>query len=394
MSLRSFMDGLAPHFEKGGKYAWAYPAYEAIDTALYTPSEVTGGAAHVRDGLNLKRIMMTVWLCAWIPALVGSYFVGLHANEALQAAGLTAVEGWRGIFINTFSGLDPNSVWDCVVHGLGYFLPLYITVFAVGIAFEIWFASVRGHEVNEGFFVTSILFALTLPPAIPLWMAGLGIMFGVVIGKEVFGGTGKNFLNPALTGRAFLYFAYPASMSGDSVWVAVDGVTQATPLGNAAVGIDYGVEWATAFIGNMPGSMGETSTLAILVAALILCATRIASWRVMVGVLVGMALTASLFNLIPSTNPMFEMSPLWHLVLGGFAFGAVFMATDPVSAAMTNTGRFVYGALIGLMCVLIRVVNPAFPEGMMLAILFGNLFAPLIDHFVVQSNIKRRLARG
>ena len=301
MSLRSFMDDIAPNFEKGGKLEWAYPAYEAIDTALYTPGKVTHGAAHIRDGLDLKRIMMTVWFCAWIPALVGSYFIGLNANEALQAAGITAVEGWRGIFINNLTSLDPTSVWDCVVHGLAYFLPLYIVVFGAGIAFEIWFASVRGHEVNEGFFVTSILFTLTLPPSIPLWLAAVGIIFGVVIGKEVFGGTGKNFLNPALTGRAFLYFAYPASMSGDSIWIAVDGVTQATPLGNAAVGLDYGVEWMTAFIGSMPGSIGETSTLAILIAAVILCLTKIASWRVMAGVFIGMAATATLFNVIPST---------------------------------------------------------------------------------------------
>ena len=394
MGLRQFMDNIAPNFEKGGKLQWAYPVYEAIDTALYTPNSVTGGASHVRDHLDLKRIMMTVWLCAWIPALVGSYFVGFHANEAMALEGITSLEGWRGWLLNPFISYSPDSVWDCVVHGLGYFIPLYIVVFGVGIAFEIWFASVRGHEVNEGFFVTSILFTLTLPPAIPLWMAGVGIAFGVVIGKEVFGGTGKNFLNPALTGRAFLYFAYPASMSGDQVWVAMDGVTQATPLGNAASGLPYNVEWTNAFIGAMPGSFGETSTLAILAAALILCFTRIASWRVMAGCLVGMVATALLFNVIPSTNPMFTMTPMWHLVLGGFAFGAVFMATDPVSAAMTNTGRWIYGILIGFMCVLIRVVNPACPEGMMLAIMFGNLFAPLIDHFVVRSNIKRRLARG
>ncbi|MEM7096983.1 MAG: NADH:ubiquinone reductase (Na(+)-transporting) subunit B [Pseudomonadota bacterium] len=394
MNLRTFMDNIAPNFEKGGKFEWLYPAYEAIDTALYTPGKVTGGASHVRDGLDLKRIMMTVWFCAWIPGLVGSYFIGLHANEAMQAAGLTAVEGWRGFFLNGLVGFSPTSLWDCLVHGLAYFLPLYITVFAAGIAFEIWFASVRGHEVNEGFFVTSILFTLTLPPTTPLWMAAVGIIFGVVIGKEVFGGTGKNFLNPALTGRAFLYFAYPAAMSGDSVWVAVDGVTQATPLGNAAIGADYGFEWMQAFIGAIPGSIGETSTLAILIAGLFLCLSRIASYRVMLGVLAGMIVTSVLFNLIPSTNPMFTMTWQWHLVVGGFAFGAVFMATDPVSASMTNTGRWIYGALIGFMCVLIRVVNPAFPEGMMLAILFGNLFAPLIDHYVVQSNIKRRLARG
>ena len=204
--LRDIMDGIAPHFEKDGKLVKFFPAFEAIDTALFTPGETTAGASHVRDGLDLKRIMMTVWLCAWLPALVGSYFVGLHANEAMQAAGITAVEGWRGWFLNAMLSYDPNSVIDCVMHGLAYFLPLYIAVFVAGIIFEIWFASVRGHEVNEGFFVTSILYTLTLPAGIPLWMAVIGIIFGVVIGKEVFGGTGKNFLNPALTGRAFVGF--------------------------------------------------------------------------------------------------------------------------------------------------------------------------------------------
>lgn len=394
MSLRSFLDDIAPAFEKGGRFETLYPAYEAIDTALYTPATTTAGASHVRDGLNLKRIMITVWLCAFLPVFVGSYFIGLNANEAMQAMGLTSVDNWRGIFLNGLVGFDPNSVWDCLVHGLAYFVPLYITVFVAGIIFEVWFASKRGHEVNEGYFVTSILFTLSLPPSIPLWMAAVGVIFGVVIAKEVFGGTGKNFLNPALTGRAFLYFAYPAQMSGDAVWVAVDGWTQATPLGNAAIGEPYGVDWFSAFIGAMPGSVGETSTLAILMAGAALCLTRIASWRVMAGVFLGMILTSSLFNLLPSSNPMFGMPFWWHMVLGGFAFGAVFMATDPVSSAMTNNGRWFYGMLIGFMCVLIRVVNPAFPEGMMLAILFGNLFAPLLDHFVMQSNIKRRLARG
>lgn len=394
MSLRSFLDDVAPHFDKGGKFAWAFPAYEAIDTALYTPGRVTGGPSHVRDGLDLKRIMITVWLCAFIPVLAGSYVVGLQANEAMQGLGLGSVDNWRGLFLDSMTSYDPASVWDCVLHGLAYFLPLYVTVFVAGIAFEIWFASVRGHEVNEGFFVTSILFTLTLPPTTPLWMAAVGIIFGVVIGKEVFGGTGKNFLNPALTGRAFLYFAYPAQMSGDAVWVAVDGYTRATALGNAALGEPYGVDWLSAFLGNMAGSLGETSTLAILIAGLILAASRIASWRIMAGVTVGMVAMSVIFNLIGSDNPMFAMPFYWHFVLGGFAFGMVFMATDPVSAAMTNTGRWVYGGLIGVMCVLIRVVNPAFPEGMMLAILFGNLFAPLIDHFVVQRNVKRRLARG
>jgi len=394
MGLRSFMDDLAPHFEKDGRFSWLFPAYEAIDTALYTPGRVTGGPSHVRDGLDLKRIMITVWICAFIPVFAGSYVVGYQANAAMQAIGATGIDNWRALFLDVLISYDPASVWDCIVHGLAYFIPLYITVFLVGIAFEIWFASVRGHEVNEGFFVTSILFTLTLPASTPLWLAALGIAFGVVIGKEVFGGTGKNFLNPALTGRAFLYFAYPAQMTGDSVWVAVDGYTRATALGNAALGEPYGVDWPTAFLGNMPGSFGETSTLAILIAAAILILMRIASWRIMAGVMAGMVATSLLFNSITSDNPMFAMPFYWHLVLGGFAFGTVFMATDPVSAAMTDVGRWLYGILIGAMCVMIRVVNPAFPEGMMLAILFGNLFAPLIDHFVVQSNVKRRLARG
>jgi Na+-transporting NADH:ubiquinone oxidoreductase subunit B len=394
LSLRSFMDGIAPQFEKGGRFAPLFPFFEAIDTALYTPGHVTGGPSHVRDGLDLKRIMMTVWMCAFIPGLTGAYVVGKQANEAMQALHQTGISNWRGWFLNGLIDFDPASFWDCMIHGLAYFIPLYVVVFAVGILFEGWFASKRGHEINEGFFVTSILFTLTLPPSIPLWMAGLGVAFGVVIGKEVFGGTGKNFLNPALTGRAFLYFAYPAYMTGDKVWVAVDGYTRATPLGNAALGNDYGVSWLQAFLGNMAGSFGETSTLAILIAAAILLLTKIASWRIMAGVVLGLLTMTLLFNSVGSTsNPMFAMSFQWHLVLGGFAFGTVFMATDPVSAAMTNTGRWIYGALIGVMCALIRVVNPAFPEGMMLAILFGNMFAPLIDHFVVQANVRRRLAR-
>lgn len=394
MSIRSMMDSIAPHFEKGGKFESLYPAFEAIDTALYTPGHVTHRASHVRDGLDLKRIMMTVWMCAFIPGLAGAYWVGLQANEAMAALGMTSADNWRAIFLDVLIGYDATSAWDNIVHGLAYFLPLYIVVFLAGITFEIWFASKRGHEVNEGFFVTSILFTLTLPPGTPLWMAALGIIFGVVIGKEVFGGTGKNFLNPALTGRAFLYFAYPAQMSGDAVWVAVDGYTAATSLGTAALGEGYGFGFWEAFIGNIPGSIGETSTLAIAIAAVILMASRIASWRIILGCVLGLFIGTAMFNLIGSdSNPMFGIPPEWHLVMGGFAFGAVFMATDPVSAAMTNRGRLIYGMLIGFTCILIRVVNPAFPEGMMLAILFGNLFAPLIDHFVVQSNIKRRLAR-
>jgi len=256
----------------------------------------------------------------------------------------------------------------------------------------------RGHEVNEGFFVTSILFALTLPPDLPLWQAAMGISFGVVIGKEVFGGTGKNFLNPALTGRAFLYFAYPAQLSGDAVWTAVDGYSGATPLGIVAqqgmAGVTQAYTWTDAFIGNIPGSIGETSTLMVMIGGAVLLLTRIAAWRVVAGCFVGMIAFSTLLNTVGSdSNPAFGMPWYWHMVVGSFAFGAFFMATDPVSAAMTDKGRWAYGILIGVMCVLIRVVNPAFPEGMMLAILFANLFAPLFDHFVMQSNIKRRLAR-
>jgi Na+-transporting NADH:ubiquinone oxidoreductase subunit B len=277
-------------------------------------------------------------------------------------------------------------------------LPIYAVTFVVGGFWEVLFAMKRGHEVNEGFFVTSILFALICPPDLPLWQAALGISFGVVIGKEVFGGTGKNFLNPALTGRAFLYFAYPAQLSGDAVWVAVDGYTSATPLAlNAMGGVDAITQqwtWFDAFIGNIPGSIGETSTLMVLIGGAVLLLTRIASWRIVAGVFLGMFLLSGLFNMIGSdSNPAFATPWYWHLVMGGFAFGMVFMATDPVSSAMTNGGKWGFGILVGVMTVLIRVVNPAFPEGIMLAILFANLFAPLMDHFVVQANIKRRLAR-
>lgn len=395
MALRAFLDKIEPKFRKGGTLHALYPVYEAIDTALYTPPYVTGGPAHVRDGLDLKRIMITVWMAAWIPAIAGMFLVGLHANEALQASGQTSILGWRGWFLNNLTAFNPESAWDNFLHGFFYFIPIYIVTFGAGIAMEAWFASKRGHEINEGFFVTSILYSLTLPATTPLWMVALGIVFGVVIGKEVFGGTGKNFLNPALVGRAFLYFAYPAQMSGTAIWVPVDGHTGATALGLAAEGSGYGVDWLSAFLGDMPGSIGETSTLAILIGAAVLLSTRIASWRIMAGTFLGMLIMASLFNWIGSeTNPMFAMPWYWHLVTGGFAFGAVYMATDPVSAAMTNRGRWYYGVLIGTFCVLIRVVNPAYPEGMMLAILFGNLFAPLCDHLVVQSNIRRRIARS
>ncbi|WP_272992806.1 MULTISPECIES: NADH:ubiquinone reductase (Na(+)-transporting) subunit B [Spongiibacter] len=398
MGLRSLLDNLEPHFEKGGRFEKWYALYEAVDTIFYSPGSVTKTTAHVRDGVDLKRIMITVWFCAFPAMFFGMWNIGFQANTIMAEAGLAAGEGWRHVMIGMFAGYDPSSLWDNFWHGFWFFIPVYAVTFVVGGFWEVLFAMKRGHEVNEGFFVTSILFALICPPSIPLWQVALGISFGVVVGKEVFGGTGKNFLNPALTGRAFLFFAYPAQLSGDAVWTAVDGYTGATALSVAAsegmAALQQNLTWFDAFTGNMHGSMGEVSTIAILIGGAVLLWTGIASWRIVLGVFSGMVALSLLFNSIGGENPMMAMPWYWHFVLGGFAFGMIFMATDPVSAAMTNTGKFIFGLLIGAMVVLIRVVNPAFPEGMMLAILFGNLFAPLIDHFVVQANIKRRLARG
>lgn len=398
-ALRNFLDKIEPNFHKGGKHEKLYPLYEAVDTIFYRPPTVTKTTSHVRDGVDLKRIMITVWLCTFPAMLYGMYNLGFHANSIMADMGINEVEGMRGAFIGMMAGYDPNSIWDSFWHGAAYFLPIYFVVFVVGGFWEVLFATVRGHEVNEGFFVTSVLFALICPPDLPLWQAALGISFGVVVGKEVFGGTGKNFLNPALTGRAFLYFAYPQEMSGDAAWTAVDGYTGATALSVAyqegMQGLQQQMTWMDAFIGRIHGSIGEVSALAIFAGGAVLLLMGIASWRIVLGVMIGMIATALLFNVIGSeTNPMFAMPWYWHLVVGGFAFGMMFMATDPVSAAMTHTGRLWFGILIGVMVVLIRVVNPAFPEGTMLAILFANLFAPLLDHAVVQSNIKRRLARG
>lgn len=397
MALRKFLDGIEHHFHEGGRFQSWYALYEAVDTIFYSPNHVTRSTAHVRDGVDLKRIMITVWFATFPAMFYGMYNLGFQANDILAASG-GSIEGWRGSLIAAFGGYDATNIWHCLWFGALYFLPIYAVTFIVGGFWEVLFAMKRGHEVNEGFFVTSILFALICPPDLPLWQAALGISFGVVIGKEVFGGTGKNFLNPALTGRAFLYFAYPAQLSGDGVWTAVDGYTGATALSVVAAegmeGLQATFSWTQAFMGAVPGSIGETSTLMIFIGGALLLATRIASWRIVAGVMLGMVLLSSLFNLVGSdSNPAFSMPWYWHLVTGGFAFGMIFMATDPVSAAMTNGGKWAYGILIGLMTVLIRVVNPAFPEGIMLAILFANLFAPLMDHFVIQANIKRRLAR-
>ncbi|MCG7494251.1 NADH:ubiquinone reductase (Na(+)-transporting) subunit B [Thalassobius sp. Cn5-15] len=398
MGVRSFFDRIEPHFVKGGRYERYFPMYEMVESFLFTPKTVTTAAPHARSYVDMKRIMTYV-VIATIPCiLMGLYNVGLQANTALADFPAT---GWRAALIEFFGiGFNPQNPLANFLHGLLYFLPIYITTLVVGGIWEVLFATVRRHEVNEGFLVTSMLYALIMPATTPLWQVALGISFGVVIGKEVFGGTGKNFLNPALTGRAFLYFAYPAQMSGDAIWVPVDGFTGATALAvTAADGVQAlaaeGLTWTSSFIGTIPGSIGETSTLACLIGLAFLLVTRIANFRLVLGCLGGMIGFSLLLNLIGSdSNPMFAMPWYWHLVVGGYAFGLVFMVTEPVSASHTNVGRYIYGALIGVMVVMIRVINPAFPEGMMLAILFGNVFAPLIDHFVVQANIKRRARRN
>lgn len=398
MGLRNFFDRIEPSFLKGGKYEKLFPIYEMVESFLYTPKTVTTAAPHARSYIDMKRIMTYV-VIATIPCIIfGLYNVGFQANSALQ--GLEAT-GWRAAIIDILGiGFNPENPLANFFHGLLYFLPIYITTLVVGGIWEVIFATVRGHEVNEGFLVTSMLYALILPATAPLWQVALGISFGVVIGKEVFGGTGKNFLNPALTGRAFLYFAYPAQMSGDTIWTPVDGFSGATALSvGSTQGYDQlaanGMDWMSAFIGTIQGSIGETSTLACLIGLVFLLITKIANWRLIVGCMGGMIGFSLLLNAIGSdTNPMFAMPWYWHLVVGGYAFGMVFMVTEPVSASHTNLGRYIYGALIGFMVVMIRVINPAFPEGMMLAILFGNVFAPLIDYFVVQANIRRRAKRN
>lgn len=399
--LRKFLDDLQPLFVKGGRLERFAALYEAVDTFLYMPPDVTRGSPHIRDAIDVKRVMITVVLAVLPCAVLGMYNVGLQANLALAQLGLEVADGWRGAMLAYFGvGIDPGDAWDCFLHGALYFLPIYIVTMLAGGLWETLFAAIRNHEINEGFLVTSILFALTLPATIPLWQVALGISFGVVIGKEVFGGTGKNFLNPALTGRAFLYFAYPAQISGDAVWVPVDGFTGATALAEAAQGglaavVASGLSWTDAFIGFMPGSIGETSVLGCLIGAAFLVYTRIASWRIMLAVLAGMVVTVSVFNFVGRSggHPYLDMPWYWHAVLGGYAFGLVFMATDPVSASMTRAGQWAYGMLIGFAVSIIRVLNPAYPEGMMLAILLGNVAAPLIDYCVVKLNVRRRARR-
>ena len=400
--LRSLNTRVKPDFMPGGSKAKWFPIYDAIENFIFSSTKKTTNPIHVRDAIDIQRIMVTVWLAAFPAMFFGMYNIGNQTLEYLTLIGSTNSNDWHHIIINLV-GYSQDSFISKMWIGAVYFIPIYAVTFAVGILWEILFAVVRKHEINEGLFVSSILFALTCPPDLPLWQAAMGITFGIVIGKEVFGGTGKNFLNPALTGRAFLYFAYPSQLSGDKVWIAglsdngivPEGFSGATPLGYAAEdglsGLTDNFSWFDAFFGHIPGSVGETSIIAIGIAAVILLVTKVASYRIILGTIFGMVLMSSILNLIGSdTNPMFQVPWYWHFVIGSFAFGLVFMATEPVSGSGTDAGRWIYGGLIGVTVVLIRVVNPAFPEGMMLAILFANLFSPVIDHVVVSRNIAKR----
>lgn len=401
-AFRQWLDRIGKPFHPGGRLERWYPLYEAADTFFYSPASVTRTGAHVRDALDLKRMMILVVIACLPCVLMALYNTGLQANLALDPAKLGQLTGWRHSVIAVLGvGYSPHSLVANVVHGALYFLPLYIVTMVVGLGWEILFAVVRKLEVNEGFFVTGLLFPLICPPETPLWQAALAVSFAVVLGKEVFGGTGMNFMNPALVARAFLFFAYPASMSGDAVWTAipkaaaVDGFSGATVLSQMRQmttpfsQLDLSL-W-NAFIGLEPGSMGETSALACAIGAVILIATGIGSWRTMAGVALGTVAMASLFNAVGSaTNPYFAVPFWWHMVAGGWAFGTVFMATDPVTSPFSNTGRWIYGLMIGALIVLIRVTNPAYPEAVMLVILFMNVVAPIIDYVLVQANLRRR----
>ena len=382
-ALRRYIDKIKPHFEKGGKYEKLQSTFEAFETLLFVPNKVTTQGTHIRDSVDMKRTMSLV-VIALIPALLfGIWNVGyqemLATNPQMQAS-------------------IPELFWE----GLKLVFPIIVVSYVTGLAIEFIFAQVRGHEVNEGFLVSGMLIPLVLPVDIPLWMVATGTAFAVIFGKEVFGGTGMNILNPALTARAFLFFAYPAYMSGNEVWThglmsgegIVDGFSGATPLSMAAEGNIQNLPSVNEmFMGLIPGSIGETSVIAIMIGALILLITGVGSWRIMLSTVVGALVMGFLLNIF-AVNPFMEIPAWQHLIMGGFAFGAVFMATDPVSGAQTKRGKYIYGFLIGFLAILIRVVNPAYPEGVMLAILLMNVFAPLIDHYVVEGNIKKRLKRA
>ncbi len=373
-SLRNFLDRVKPQFEKGGKFEKLHSTFEAFESFLFVPDKVTHSGSHIRDAIDMKRTM-TVVIIALIPSLLfGIYNVGFqHFLSHGESAGFWQMFGFGALKV----------------------LPIVVVSYVVGLGIEFAFAQARGHEVNEGFLVSGMLIPLVMPPDVPLWMVALSVAFAVIFGKEVFGGTGMNIMNPALTARAFLFFAYPQDMSGDKVWIAekADAYSGATPLGHALVG-DFDKMQAPMdmFLGFIPGSIGETSVVAILIGAVILIATGIGSWKIMLSALIG-ALGFGYFLNLVSFNEYTAIPAYYHLIMGGFAFGVVFMATDPVSAAQTNRGKWIYGLLIGILVVLIRVFNPAYPEGVMLAILLMNVFAPLIDYYVVEANIRKRLKR-
>lgn len=379
--LKDFFDKQRPKFHKGGKLHPFNSVFEGFESFLYVSDKTTRKGSHVRDYIDLKRTMIVV-VIALIPAMLfGMYNVGYQHFKAIGE-------------------LASTGFWTLFFYGFWRVLPIIVVSYVVGLGIEFTFAQLRGHEINEGFLVSGLLIPLILPINTPLWMVALAVAFSVILAKEAFGGTGMNIWNPALVARAFLFFAYPTHMSGDSVWVrlgqdadkVIDGFSGATPLGLALTGaVNYDI--TNAFWGFIPGSIGETSTFAILLGAVILIVTGIGSWKIMLATVVGALGTGLIINTF-AVNPFMEI-PFWHhLFLGGFAFGAVFMATDPVSAAQTNTGKWIYGILIGVIAMIIRVLNPAYPEGMMLAILLMNTFAPLIDHYVVQGNIRRRLKRA
>ena len=389
--LRNLLEKTKPHFEEGGKFEKMYPVYDAFATFLFVPDHVTHSGTHIRDGIDLKRTMITVVL-AMIPCLLFGIWNTGHQHF---------------LALGEFIGINDGFV-DKILFGSWKVLPIVIVSYAVGLGVEFIGVTIKKEQVNEGYLVSGMLIPLVMPVDVPLWMVAVATIFAVVIGKEVFGGTGMNILNPALTARAFLFFAYPSKMSGDQVWVnttsctesaVVDGYSGATPLAQA---IEQGDKVTSIvgdplttmdlFLGFIPGSIGETSTLACLLGAVLLLASGIGSWRIMLSVFVGGFAMGSIFNAF-AVNPFMEVPALTQLLMGGFAFGAIFMATDPVTATQTNTGKYIYGFLIGFFAIMIRVFNPAYPEGMMLAILFMNVMAPLIDHYVVEANIKRRLKR-
>ena len=376
--FRNILNTVKPYFIKGGKLERMYPAYDAFETFLFVPDHTTQKGSHIRDAIDLKRTMITV-LIALMPALLfGMWNVGqLH----FIAIG------------------ESFTLMKAFTYGALKILPLIAISYGVGLSIEFAFAISRGHSVNEGYLVTGMLIPMIMPIDVPLWMVAVSVIFAVIIGKEVFGGTGMNILNPALTARAFLFFAYPSFMSGDKVWIntdngtVVDGFSGATPLADLASNIPVDMSLVGSFfLGNIPGSIGETSTFAILLGAFILLFTGIGSWRTMLSVFIGGYIMSLLFNLW-GINELMLLPAHLHLILGGFAFGAVFMATDPVTAAQTNKGKYIVGFLIGVFAIIIRVFNPAYPEGMMMAILLLNIFAPLVDHYVIAANIKRRLKR-